>query len=172
MKRLAAALAVLAVLAAAGCEEKGRPEPGVQMAISHEPATAEGNETSSGTVNVPSELVVPPEVEKAYGAIRLSWKDTKGGKEGALDVPLGGSARIPDSDLEIRAEAFLPAFTMSGQRITSSGVDPTNPAASITVSENGKEIWGGWLFMNFPDAHPFQHSRYSLKLAGGVRRAS
>jgi hypothetical protein len=163
--------------ASVGCQERGRPEPGVQMAVSHEsaPETGAGTETgtgSPGAPKVPTRLVVPPEVAKTYSAIRLTWKDSGSGKEGAVDVPLGGSARVPDSELEVRSDVFLPAFTMAADEITSQGVEPNNPAARITVVEKGNEIFSGWIFTNFPDVHPFQHPRFALRLAGGVRRTS
>ena len=60
----------------------------------------------------------------------MTWKDASG-KEGALEVPLGSSARIPGSALEVRADSYLPAFTMSSDAITSSGVEEENPAARI-----------------------------------------
>ena len=172
--RTALALFLAGTLAAAaGCGEKGRPEPGIQMAISHEresgPEGAAGG-GEEGQAKVPSKLVVPPEVEKTYSAIRLAWKNSQTGKEGELDVPLGGSARVPDSEMEVRADAFLPAFTMKGDAITTQGVEATNPASRITVSDQGKEVFSGWIFANYPDVHPFQHPRYSLKLAGGVKK--
>ena len=159
-----------------GCQERGRPEPGVQMAVSHEreaaAETGAGTEAGAGAPKIPTRLVVPPEIEKTYTAIRLTWKESGSGKEGALDVPLGGSARVPNSQLEVHCDVFLPAFTMAAEEITSNGVEPTNPAARITVVEKGNEIFGGWIFTNFPDVHPFQHPRFTLRLAGGVRRAS
>lgn len=170
LRKAAGALLSTAVLV--GCGERGRPEPGVQMAVSHEREAASAESAGTGAPKAPTRLVVPPEVEQTYSAIRLSWKDSGSGKEGSLDVPLGGSAPLPGSDLEVRADAFLPAFTMSGEEITTQGVEPNNPAARITVAEKGKEIFGGWIFTNFPDVHPFQHPRISLHLAGGVRRAS
>ena len=146
------------------------------MAVSHEQeaATETGTATegAAGAPKVPTRLVVPPEIEKTYSAIRLSWKDSGSGKEGALDVPLGGSATVPRSELEVHSDVFLPAFTMAADEITSNGVEPTNPAARITVAEKGKEIFGGWIFTNFPDVHPFLHPRFTLRLAGGVRRTS
>jgi hypothetical protein len=170
------------VLVSPGCQEKGRPDPGVQMVASHQreaPAggggegAAGGTETGTnapGAPKVPARLVVPPEIEKTYSAIRLTWKDSKSGKEGALDIPLGGSARVPDSELDVHADVFLPAFTMTADEITSKGVELTNPAARITVAEKGKEVFGGWIFTNFPDVHPFEHPRFSLRLAGGVKK--
>ncbi len=146
------------------------------MAVSHgreAPETAAETETGAGAPGapkVPTRLVVPPEVAKTYSAIRLTWKDSGSGKEGAVDVPLGGSARVPSSEMQVRSDVFLPAFTMAADEITSNGVEPTNPAARITVVEKGNEIFSGWIFTNFPDVHPFQHPRFSLRLAGGVRR--
>lgn len=174
MRAVGARLSVLVILlAASACGEKGRPEPGIQMAVSHERESApEGAGGAGGeeAPKVPNRLVVPPEVEKTYSAIRLTWKNSQTGKEGELDVPLGGSARLPESEMDVRADAFLPAFTMSGDAITSQGVEATNPAARITVSDKGAEIFGGWIFTNFPDVHPFQHPRFSLRLAGGVKK--
>jgi hypothetical protein len=176
-------VSVLVALLLTACQEKKRPDPSVQMAVSHErePAGGPAAETGAGTATeaggrepgapkVPTRLVVPPEVAKTYSAIQLTWKDSGSGKEGTLDVPLAGTARIPDSELEVRADVFLPAFTMAAEEITSKGVELTNPAARITVLEKSKEIFAGWIFTNFPDVHPFQHPRFSLRLAGGMRR--
>jgi hypothetical protein len=142
------------------------------MAVSHErePAEVGASAGAPGAPKVPTRLVVPPEVARTYSAIRLTWKDSGSGKEGALDVPLGGSARIPGSDLEVRADVFLPAFTMAAEEITSNGVALTNPAARITVLDKGNEVFGGWIFTNFPDVHPFEHPRFSLRLAGAVKK--
>jgi hypothetical protein len=176
MRAVSLVLGLLIGAACVGCQERGRPEPGVQMAVSHEReapqtgAAAEGGAAGAEAPKVPTRLVVPPEIAKTYSAIRVAWKDSGSGKEGALDVPLGGSARVPSSELEVRCDVFLPAFTMAAEEITSNGLEPTNPAARITVAEKGNEIFGGWIFTNFPDVHPFQHPRFSLKLAGGVKK--
>ena len=159
---------ILGLLALAACQERGRPDPSVHMAVSHEQEQVAG--TSESTPAVPSSLEVPPEVEKAYSGIRLAWKDSKGGKEGTIEVPIGGGTPLPDSDLEVRAEVFLPAFTMSREAITSSGTEEANPAARITVVEKDKQLFSGWIFTRFPDVHPFQHPRFSLRLEGGVRK--
>lgn len=174
------ACAGLLLGALVACREHGRPDPNIRLAISHEreettqtpaeAAPAGGTNAQAATPTVPTRLEVPPEVLKAYSGIRLRWKDSQSGKEGMLDVPLDGSARIPDSNLEVRANVFLPAFSMTAQTITSTGISPDNPAARISVSENGQEIFAGWIFTRFPDVHPFAHPRYSLRLEGGVPR--
>jgi hypothetical protein len=150
------------------CREHGRPDPSIQMAVSHDREEVGAN--AAATPAAPNRLEIPPEVVKAYSGIRIRWKDATTGKEGTLEVPLEAAARIPDSDLDVRADVFLPAFTMSAQTITSTGTEPANPAAHISVLEKGQEIFAGWLFTRFPDVHPFEHPRFSLRLDGGVPR--
>jgi hypothetical protein len=166
MKRLL--LALLAV-AAVACRERGRPDPAIRMATSHEPEATEGSGSEAGG-SVPAKLVVPPEVTAAFSGVRIGWKDSQSGKGGVVDVPLGGSAKIPESDLEIRSDVFLPSFSMTTEAITSTGIKEENPAARIAVVQDGKEVFVGWIFQRFPDVHPFQHPRFSLKLEGGVPR--
>jgi len=179
-------LGAAALAALCGCRERGRPDPNIRMAISHEPAqasapAAEGGAPNAapnpgmgggGTPEVPSRLEVPPEVEKAWGGVRIGWSDRSNGKTGVIEVPLGGATPLPDPTLVVRADVFLPAFTMGGGAITSAGTEPQNPAARIAVFEKGKEIFAGWIFAKFPDVHPFTHPRFQLRLEGGVPRAA
>lgn len=176
MKRALAAVSLAIVMAALACKERGRPDPNVRMAISHEPAVQPSGGAGSGMnagpgADVPSRLEVPPEVAHAYTGIKISWKDKTEGKEGVIEVPLGGGTPLPDPSLVVRADVFLPAFTMGGGAITSEGVEPQNPAARITVVDKGKEIFAGWIFTRFPDVHPFTHPRFQLHLEGGVPKA-
>jgi hypothetical protein len=165
MKR--AGVVLFAVLAVA-CRERGRPDPSIRMAVSHERETEGGGSELGGSV--PTNLVVPPEVTAAFEGVRIGWRDSQGGAEGVIDVPLGGGAPIPGSDLEVRADVFLPSFTMTSDQITSSGIGQENPAARIAVVEGQNELFAGWIFKRFPDVHPFQHPRFSLRLEGGVPR--
>jgi hypothetical protein len=159
--------------AAIACRERGRPDPAIRMAPSHDvEQVATGGEGQGAVQQTPNRVDVPPEVQEAYSGIRIHWKDSQTGKEGDLDVPLGGTARLPGSNLEIQGEIYLPAFAMSATTITSSSVEEQNPAARIGVAENGKEIFGGWIFTRFPDVHPFEHPRYTLRLAGGIKKSA
>jgi hypothetical protein len=163
-----------AVATGPACRQRGRPDPDVSMAISHEPSTQAAPEPQGGPApaGVPTRLEVPPEVAAAYSGIRIGWTDRSNGSTGVIEVPLGGATPLPDPSLVVRADVFLPAFTMGGGAITSEGIEPQNPAARITVFEKGKEIFAGWMFTRFPDVHPFSHPRYQLRLEGGVRRSS
>jgi len=162
----------LLVIALGACQERGRPDPSIRMAVSHEPSeSADAAEGGADAGAVPTRLEVPPEVQAAFSGVRLRWKDKQTGKEGVIEVPLGSGTALPDPTLVVRGDVYLPAFSMGGGAITSDGIEEQNPAARITVFEKGKEIFGGWIFTRFPDVHPFSHARYELRLEGGVKRS-
>jgi len=164
----AAALILAATLPLVGCRERGRPDPDIRMAVSHERADAAP--ASDAAPAAPTELVVPPEAIAAFSGVRIAWKDAESSKEGILEVPIGIPTPLPGSDLHVRADVYLPAFAMSANAITSTGTAEENPAARIAVAQGGKEIFTGWIFQRFPDVHPFQHPRFALRLEGGVPR--
>jgi hypothetical protein len=160
----------ITLLGLAGCREHTRPDPNIRMAISHQRSESSASGGGQNAPTVPSKLEIPPDVLQVYSGVRLKWNDKSSNKEGTLEVPLGQNVALPGSDLAVRADAFLPAFTMSADVITSTGTEEANPAARIAVLEKGQEIFAGWIFTRFPDVHPFEHPRFSLLLAGGVRR--
>ena len=179
MKPSRLAILVLVPLAAlSACREKGRPDPNVRMAISHDrientangPAAAGQPGNAGAAPEVPNRLEVPPEVQKAYSGIRLAWKDKSNGQTGVVEVPLNGGTPLADPTYVVRADVYLPSFTMGGGAITSQGIEEQNPAARITVFQNGKEIFAGWIFNRFPDVHPFENPKYQLHLEGGIAR--
>jgi len=51
---------------------------------------------------------------------------------------------------------------------TSMSNNPENPAAHVSIYEDGKEVFDGWLFSEFPGMHPFKHARYGVTLKAGV----
>lgn len=128
------------------------------------------SETGTLAQAVPTRLDVPDEVLRKFGGVQLAWGDKKTGQQGVLTVPLGGTVKLPGSEIEIRADSYLPAFEMTADAITSRGTDETNPAARVTATDKGSQIFSGWLFQNSPDVHPFQHVRYTIRLAGGTPR--
>jgi len=171
--RLAPVLLLVLAATAVACKERGRPDPNVRMAISHErmtDATAPGQPQAGPAPDVPNRLEVPPEVQQAYAGVRLAWKDKSSGQTGVVEVPLNGGTPLPDPTYVVRADVYLPSFTMGGGAITSQGIEEQNPAARITVFQNGKEVFAGWIFNRFPDVHPFENPKYQLHLEGGIRK--
>ncbi|HDK17303.1 MAG TPA: hypothetical protein ENG75_05135 [Nitrospirae bacterium] len=122
------------------------------------------------------EVVVPPEVEDSWAAVKLEVMDKQLNKTQEYTVKLGEALEIPDSDLTIKAEYFLPDFKMSGQIVTSGSNAPNNPAVGVVILENGDQIFPepgrklGWLYAKFPTVHQFDHARFGLVLKEGVRK--
>lgn len=112
---------------------------------------------------------VPDTVKGKWQAVKLQLEQKTGGAAPQVfTVKLGGQLDIPGSKLRLKVGDFLPALQVSGSEVTSAGNDPVNPAVLVTVSEDGKEIFKGWLFGKFPDMQPFEHPKYKITLLAGV----
>jgi uncharacterized protein DUF2155 len=150
---LAVALASVAVLA--GCSGKEEQKPA-------EKAPA-GQVVKKETV-----VSVPPGVKKKWKAVKIGVTDKEKNREAVIPIDIGSSFEVPDTGLIIKVENFLPHFVMEGTTLTSQSTEAKNPAAQVRVTENGKEIFKGWLFTLYPNTHAFQHPRYSFALVDYV----
>ena len=111
-------------------------------------------------------VMVPEGVKGKWKDIKVEAMNKQTNQKSTITVPMGGEVDIPGSKIKVKAENFLPEFKMEGASITSASNDPKNPAAQIVVTEDGKEVFKGWLFTLYPSTHPFEHPNYSLTLVG------
>ncbi len=112
---------------------------------------------------------VPDEVMGKWQAVKLRVEEKSSSKPPQVfTVKLGGGLDIPGSKLHVRVGEFLPALQVSGNEVTSASNNPTNPAVMVTVTEDGKESFKGWLFGKFPDMQPFEDPKYRITLVEGV----
>ena len=112
----------------------------------------------------PTQVVVPDSVKGKWKAVKIAVHDKADKRQEIFAVDIGSSLMIPDSDLSLKVENFLPAFQMTGTTLTSVSNETSNPAAQIVISEKGQEIFRGWLFSLYPNTHAFQHPRFSFNL--------
>jgi hypothetical protein len=112
---------------------------------------------------------VPDAVKGRWRAVKLVV-ETKGGGSPpqTITLSLGGEIGVPGSKLRLRADEFLPALQVKGNEITSVSNEAVNPAALVTIWEDGKQVFNGWLFSKFPDMQPFEHPAYRITLVEGV----
>jgi hypothetical protein len=142
-------------------------------------AAPSGEESGAGSYNMPSSPTVGAETPAISGnapvihsegskgkwrAVKLLVEDKKGNSAKNYTVDLGGRLSIPDTGLTIEVLDFLPDLKIDGNTFTSASDQLLNPSAHIRVTENGKEIFTGWLFQLFPSVHPFRHDRYNIVL--------
>jgi hypothetical protein len=112
---------------------------------------------------------VPDGVRGKWRAVRLQVEVKGGGSPPqTVTVNLGGEAAAPGSTLKLRAGEFLPALQVKDNEITSASNEPSNPAALVTIWDDGKRVFQGWLFGKFPDMQPFEHPVYRVTLLEGV----
>ena len=150
----------LATLLLPGCHrQEGK---GVVTAA---PITAAVNpHPGMGTAGQEAAVQVPAAVKAKWKAMKIGLLDLATKQETPYVVKADSDVAIPGTGLTLRALALVPDFTMDNGVITSRGEAANNPAAQIQVTEGGKTIFRGWLFVRFPEAHPLEHPKYALRL--------
>ena len=169
MKRIVAAVLVAGMLVSfAGCKKK---EEKPQLPAGH-PST-EGGMPPAGMPDMPKvdrAVVVPKDVAAKWKSVKIAIEDkaTKSSKE--YTIAVGAEQAVPNTAVKVKVLAFLPDFRMGEKDITSASDKPNNPAAQVSVTDGGKEVWKGWLYSMHPGVHPFQHEKVGLTLIGGVSK--
>ena len=160
MKKLAAlALSALALSFIAACggsapapSQSGPAQPGAQQI---------------GPIGKPV-VEVPDIIKGKWKAVVLVVEDKDKHTTKEDTVALGKKFKIPGSDLTIEVKEFFPSFVMQGPNITSTSNEPDNPAALVSVSEGGNQVFNGWLFARYPTTHAFMHPHFAITLKAGV----
>ena len=155
MKRLMKllVLSVVAMGAAAGCNEKEVKQPAVPQ-----PKLAK----------MASVVVVPDSVKGKWKAVKIAVADKNAKRQQVYTVQIGTEFKLPDSRITLKVENFLPHFVMDGTTLTSASNQLNNPAAQLVIREEGREIYKGWLFTLYPTTHPFQHQQYGFTLVDHI----
>ncbi len=165
----------LLVLFVLGCQKKEEKQPIPQVPI-QQPSQAETQKPSEGSMMNPHGTVkrtekkveVPESVKKKWTKAVIIIEDKKSGKKSEQTVNIGSEVALGDSKLTLRTAEFLPDFRMTENSITTASAELNNPALRVEITENGKSIFKGWLYSKFPDVHPFEHERYSLRLKQAI----
>jgi hypothetical protein len=159
MKQISKILAILviATVAVGGCKKK------------EEKAPVEGM-PPHGMMEQKAEpvVVIPESLKGKWKAVKIAVADKSSGKSTEYEVEIGKTFPVPNSELVITVENFLPDFTMDGNVRTSRSDEPKNPAAQVMITEKGKEIYKNWLFALLKSPHAFQHPKYDITLVGYV----
>jgi len=144
----------------AGLSGCGKKEEAPRKPLQEAPPSSE-----KGIVRKQTEVVVPSNVKGKWKSVRISIIDTEKNKEGFVEIEIGKTMKINGTNLVIKVENFLPHFIMEGTTLTSNSNLPKNPAVQVHITENGKDVFKGWLFTLYPNTHASQHSKYGFGLA-------
>jgi hypothetical protein len=148
----AALLCLLALLP--GCKKK-------EESRKAQPASPQGKDTIT---RKQTEVSVPKNVQGKWKSVKISIMDKETNREGFVVIDIGKTMKINGTNLVIKVDSFLPHFIMDGTTLTSSSNLPKNPAVLVHITENGQEVFKGWLFTLYPNTHVSQHPRYGFGL--------
>jgi hypothetical protein len=186
MKKILVVLALLPMLGLAACAKKEEPPPPPPPAASASgpaaaPSLPPSHEASGAPAGlppgtdqpvmpaVPRQVVVPDDVQKTWKGVVLQVTDKSTNKSQDLKIDIGKTAKV--GNLEITVEHFLPDFNMSGGSITSKSNETQNPAARLVIKKDGKEVYSGWRFSLYPQAHPMNLEKYDILLKDFVKKS-
>jgi len=138
---------------AAGCNEKTNP------------ASAP---SKPQPVKKPSVILVPDSVKGKWKAVKIAVTDKNTSRQRVYTIAIGGEFKLPDSDITLKVENFLPHFVMEGTTLTSQSNELNNPATQLSIREGEQVIFKGWLFSLYPTTHAFQHPQYGFTLVDSI----
>lgn len=124
----------------------------------------DGTPAKDTVIRKQTEVLVPDSVKGKWKSVKLSIMDKEQNKEGFVTIEVGKTMKVNGTNLVIKVENFLPHFIMDGTTLTSSTNTPKNPAVLVHITENGQEVFKGWLFTLYPNTHASQHARYGFGL--------
>jgi len=113
---------------------------------------------------VKRDVRVPDEVKTKWKSVNLKLIDREKKTEEVIAINIGKEVAIKGTNFTIKAEVFLPHYTMYDTYIGSKSNEPVNPAILVELLEGGKSRAKGWVFANFTDFNSFKHARYEILL--------
>lgn len=114
----------------------------------------------------PKQIIVPDSVAKKFKAVNINITDKKTDKVIPVKAKIGEKTSVPNTDIVIFVEAYLPDFTMGTENITSASDEEKNPAVKVAIERKDNKV-EGWLFKNF-DIHKIEDPDYDYALIGGA----
>ncbi len=113
----------------------------------------------------PRQVILPEELQGKYQRVTMTVQLPGSAEASSIDLPLNGVAQQTEFGT-LLARDYLPAFLISGNTITSDGVEEKNPAVWAEWQRDGKKVFAGWLFRDYPSLNPMLLPEYQLTFVG------
>jgi hypothetical protein len=133
-----------------------------------QPASTSAKNPAQASAAIKTIGTKTPEFLKGkWKSVKLSIYDKKTMKESIIDVNIGSSVNLPNSDITIEVNNFFPYYILSGSDQTSESNELRNPAVQLTVRQGASNSSKGWIFGNFPDMNDkFNNAQIAIRLLG------
>jgi hypothetical protein len=110
-------------------------------------------------------IVVPDSVKAKYKTVIMGVADLKTKEIRKFPVKIGGTAKAPGTDYTVKVEAYLPNWKIKGNTVISEGDKPVDAAVRATITENGKQVFDGFIFQR-AKTPSFMTEKYVIGLMG------
>lgn len=162
MKKLIVLTAVF-LFAALGCSQNSKkPGEGSKEVVQSQPRQMAA--PSPVTHNHIDEKLL-----EIYSGVELEIRDTHTGKASKQIIPFNTATKLEGTPLTAEVTLFYPDFYMTEQGYGTKTTEPNNIAAKLKITGSTPEF-DGWLFVSFPDVHPYENPNYSIILVNAVKK--
>ena len=132
------------------------------------PAVTPKQSAAGMKLTKPTELL--PEITEKYSGIKIEAVNKSDGSKMEIIAPFCQKTVIGNTGLEIIISSYFTSFTMVDGGVKNVSMEENNPAAKVIITDNGSQVFDGWLFQEYPDMHPFEHPVWKVILAGAVKK--
>ncbi|MEN8169362.1 MAG: hypothetical protein ABFS08_03985 [Pseudomonadota bacterium] len=113
----------------------------------------------------PRQVVMPEALQGKYQSATMTVQLPGATEVVTIELPLNGEPQQTDYGT-LLARDYLPAFLISGNTITSEGIEEKNPAVWAEWQNQGQTVFAGWLFRDYPSLNPMQLPDHQLTFIG------
>lgn len=117
------------------------------------PAEHEAMANPEPAQQAPRQVVLPEALQGKYTTAMMSLQLPGMSEALTIELPLSGEPQQGDYGI-LLVRDYLPAFLISGNTITSDGLEEKNPALWAEWRRGEQLVFSGWLFRDYPSLNP------------------
>lgn len=102
-------------------------------------------------------------IKSKYRSVNLQVTDNSTGIKDVIKVGVGAKKELKDG-FSIRAEVFLPDYSIFDDYIASRSEELNNPAVMVELYEGDKLVASGWVFKEMTQYNSYKHLRFAVAL--------
>ncbi len=179
MKKLSVLTLCILLAFTVACSQNSKKRTAGAMPVNPTPQTAEqapeGTPGEGAHANIPATKFevnkegVDSSITALYKGITIRLTDRKTKQSKDIVIPFSTPTKLEGTPLTVTVTQFYPDFMMSETGYGTRTNEPNNPGAKVKI-EGGTPEFDGWLFVNFPDIHPYDNPDYNVVLINAVKK--
>ncbi len=155
------------------CSQNANKKEGVVASNQNAPVAKEGsaeNNNATETVSLDPDKL-SKDVAEIYSGIVISVVNKKDNTNKEISIPFSQRTAIENTPLSIEVLSYFPFFKMvDNGGYANVSMDEENPGSKVKIYKDGKEIFNGWLFQNFPGMHGLDDADYDIIMVKSIKK--